>query len=158
MWPSAVKTIFPYVVAGCAGCTVLTLFLMMSENLQSNNATDESSGSNQVMRIDIPRNPGRTRRVSAANANGISNAPVRPARAIPDNACRQLGATLPPDASKEKLSQMASDKNEVMDELLNQDDIPADYGAQMVAQSTPTPLRLAARHALDIFANDDNVL
>ena len=28
---------------------------------------------------------------------------------------------------------MASDKNEVMDELLNQDDIPADYGTQMVA-------------------------
>ena len=111
----------------------MTLFLMMSENLKSNNVTDESSGSNQVMRIDIPRNPGRTRRVSAANANGISNAPVRPARAIPDNACRQLGATLPSDVPKEKLSQAASDKNQVMDELLNQDDIPADYGTQMVA-------------------------
>ena len=28
---------------------------------------------------------------------------------------------------------MASDKNQVMDELLNQDQIPADYGTQMVA-------------------------
>ena len=31
------------------------------------------------------------------------------------------------------VSQLASDKNQVMDELLNQDQIPADYGTQMVA-------------------------
>ena len=31
------------------------------------------------------------------------------------------------------VSQLASDKNQVMDELLSQDQIPADYGTQMVA-------------------------
>jgi len=31
------------------------------------------------------------------------------------------------------VSRLASDKNQVMDELLNQDQIPADYGTQMVA-------------------------
>ena len=134
MWPSAVKTIFTYVVVGCAGCTALTLFLMMLEDRQSRNVAEEFSGSNQVERIAIARNPGRIQRASVVvNTNGLSNASVRPAKAIPDNACRQLVATLPPDASKENLSQMASDKNQVMDELLNQDQIPADYGTQMVA-------------------------
>jgi hypothetical protein len=33
----------------------------------------------------------------------------------------------------EDLADAASDKNQVMDELLNQDQIPADYGTQMVA-------------------------
>ena len=92
---------------------------MMLEDRQSRNVAEEFSGSNQVERIAIARNPGRIQRASVVvNTNGLSNASVRPAKAIPDNACRQLVATLPPDASKENLSQAASDKNQVMDELL----------------------------------------
>ena len=133
MRASVVKVKFAYVAVGCAGCTALTLFLMMLEDRQSRNVAEEFSGSNQVERIEIAKNPGRIQCVSAANDNGFSNAPVRSAMAIPDEACQQLGATFPPAISKEKLSQAASDKNQVMDELLNQDQIPADYGTQMVA-------------------------
>ena len=92
-----------------------------------------ASRRNVAERVHAVRNPELIRRVSSPKDNGISNASVRPAKAIPDDACRQLGATLPPGAPKEKLSQAASDKNQVMDELLNQDQIPADYGTQMVA-------------------------
>jgi hypothetical protein len=106
---------------------------MAGTSRHERNEVAMASRRNVAERVHAVRNPERIRRVSSPKDNGISNASVRPAKAIPDDACRQLGATLPPGAPKEKLSQSASDKNQVMDELLNQDQIPADYGTQMVA-------------------------
>ena len=73
------------------------------------------------MRMDVTKN--------GASNNGS----IRAGKAISDDASRELAATLPNKAPMEDLAQAASDKNQVMDELLNQDQIPADYGEQMVA-------------------------
>ena len=62
-----------------------------------------------------------------------NNIAVRSGKVIPNDTCRQLKAVQPSGTPIEKLAQAASDKNQVMDELLNQDQIPADYGTQMVA-------------------------
>ena len=62
-----------------------------------------------------------------------SSACPRTGTAIPDSACQQLAATPSSGSSARELSQMASDKNQVMDELLNQDNIPTDYWTRMVA-------------------------
>ncbi len=59
--------------------------------------------------------------------------PPRTGTTIPDGACQQLAAMPPSGLSAMELARAASEKNQTMDELLNQDQIPADYGAQMVA-------------------------
>ena len=73
--------------------------------------------------------------IKEAKEVAVSHASVCPqtGTAIPDSACQQLAAMPSSGTSARELSQAASDKNQVMDELLNQDDIPADYGTQMVA-------------------------
>lgn len=55
------------------------------------------------------------------------------APAVPDEAVESLTAKLTESMLPSERAQMASDKNQVMDELLNQPEIPADYGMQMVA-------------------------
>ena len=127
------RKLFIYVVAVFVVSVTTTLLFMAGTSRHERNEVAMASRRNVAERVHAVRNPERIRRVSSPKDNGISNASVRPAKAIPDDACRQLGATLPPGAPKEKLSQAASDKNQVMDELLNQDQIPADYGTQMVA-------------------------
>jgi len=72
-------------------------------------------------------------RMDVAKNGASNNGSIRTGKAISDDASRELAATLPNKAPMEDLAQTASDKNQVMDELLNQDQIPADYGTQMVA-------------------------
>jgi len=79
------------------------------------------------------RNRERIMRMDVAKNGASNNGSIRTGKAISDDASRELAATLPNKAPMEDLAQTASDKNQVMDELLNQDQIPADYGTQMVA-------------------------
>ena len=55
------------------------------------------------------------------------------APAVPDEAVENISAKITKSMLPSERAQMASDKNQVMDELLNQPEIPADYGMQMVA-------------------------
>ena len=55
------------------------------------------------------------------------------APAVPDDAVESLTGKITKSMLPSERAQMASDKNQVMDELLNQPEIPADYGMQMVA-------------------------
>ena len=73
------------------------------------------------MRMDVTKN--------GASNNGS----IRAGKAIPDDSSCQLKAIQPSGTSVQKMAEAASDKNQVMDELLNLDQIPADYGTQMVA-------------------------
>ena len=128
------KAIFPYasIIIGCVGCVALVLFLMIMGDRKTGSMVDETSGSNQVVRIEIFRTLGRTMQVGEAKNGGSAHASVHLRTAMSDSACQQLAAIPPSGSSARDLSQMASDKNQVMDELLNLDNIPADYGTQMV--------------------------
>ena len=53
--------------------------------------------------------------------------------AMPESKVDNLSGLMPSHMAPSKRAQMASDKNQLMDEMLNQPVIPADYGAQMVA-------------------------
>ena len=55
------------------------------------------------------------------------------APAVPDDAVEDLSVKITESMLSSERAQMASDKNQVMDELLNRPEIPADYGMQMVA-------------------------
>ena len=72
-------------------------------------------------------------RMDVAKNRASNNVSFRSGKAIPGDTCRRLKTIQPSGTPMEKLAQAASDKNQVMDELLNQDQIPADYGTQMVA-------------------------
>ena len=71
--------------------------------------------------------------MDVAKNRASNNVSFRSGKAIPGDTCRRLKTIQPSGTPMEKLAQAASDKNQVMDELLNQDQIPADYGTQMVA-------------------------
>ena len=83
--------------------------------------------------IDTTRSRGRIMRIDVAKNRASNNVSFRSGKAIPDDSSRQLKTIQPSGTSVQELAQAASDKNQVMDELLNQDQIPADYGTQMVA-------------------------
>ncbi len=72
-------------------------------------------------------------RIDVAKNRASNNVSFRSGKAIPDDSSRQLKTIQPRGTSAQELAEAASDKNQVMDELLNQDQIPADYGTQMVA-------------------------
>ena len=65
--------------------------------------------------------------------NANNNFSVRSGKAIPGDTCRRLKTIQPSGTPMEKLAQAASDKNQLMDELLNQPDVPSDYGETMVS-------------------------
>jgi len=88
---------------------------------------------NDAGQIDAPRNRERIMRMDVAKNRASNNVSIRADKAIPDDLSRQLKTIQPSGTSVQELAQAASDKNQVMDELLNQDQIPADYGTQMVA-------------------------
>ena len=88
---------------------------------------------NDAGQIDAPRNRERIMRMDVAKNRASNNVSFRSGKAIPDDSSRQLKTIQPSGTSVQELAQAASDKNQVMDELLNQDQIPADYGTQMVA-------------------------
>ena len=72
-------------------------------------------------------------RMDVAKNRASNNVSFRSGKAIPSDTCRQFKEIQPSGTSVQKMAQTASDKNQVMDELLNQDQIPDDYGTQMVA-------------------------
>ena len=88
---------------------------------------------NGAERVDTTSSRGRIMRMDTTGDNANNNFSVRSGKAIPGDTCRRLKAIQPSGIPMEKLAQTASDKNQVMDELLNQDQIPADYGTQMAA-------------------------
>ena len=78
----------------------------------------------------LPRRP----LASVAPAKRISIGTVATVSAgVPEMEGKSLSEKIPAERSASERAQMASDKNQLMDELLNQPDIPADYGMQMVA-------------------------
>ena len=83
--------------------------------------------------METPRNREQIMRMDVAKNRASNNVPVRSGKEIPDDSSRQLKAIQPSGTSVQKMAQAASDKNQVMDELLDQEQIPADYGTQMVA-------------------------
>ena len=89
--------------------------------------------SNAVERVDKLRKQRRAKHIGMATDYGRNNNVARSRDTIPDDSCQRLGVVLPNGTSVQELAQAASDKNQVMDELLNLDQIPADYGTQMVA-------------------------
>ncbi len=65
------------------------------------------------------------RTIGGGGAYSAADAPVE--------GFQRLSEKVPAKMSAAERAQMASDKNQVMDELLNQPVIPGDYGAQMIA-------------------------
>ena len=88
---------------------------------------------NDAGQIDAPRNRERIMRMDVAKNRASNNVSFRSGKAIPDDSSRKLKTIQPSGTLVQELALAASDKNQVMDELLNQDQIPADYGTQMVA-------------------------
>ena len=88
---------------------------------------------NDAGQIDAPRNRERIMRMDTTKDNANNNFSVRSGKAIPGDTCRRLKTIQPSGTPMEKLAQAASDKNQLMDELLNQPDVPSDYGETMVS-------------------------
>ena len=87
---------------------------------------------NDAGQIDAPRNRERIMRMDVAKNRASNNVSFLSGKAIPDDSSRKLKTIQPSGTLVQELALAASDKNQVMDELLNQDQIPADYGTQMV--------------------------
>jgi len=82
--------------------------------------------------METSRNRERIMRMEVAMNSVSNNVSIRAVKAIPDDLSRQLQTIQPSGTLVQKTAEAASDKNQVMDELQNQDQIPADYGAKMV--------------------------
>ena len=72
-------------------------------------------------------------RMDVAKNRASNNVSFRSGKAIPDDSSRKLKTIQPSGTLVQELALAASDKNQVMDELLNQPDIPSDYGETMVS-------------------------
>ena len=83
--------------------------------------------------METPRNRERIMRMDVAKNRASNNVSFRSGKAIPDDSSRKLKTIQPSGTLVQELAQAASDKNQVMDELLNQPDIPSDYGETMVS-------------------------
>ena len=88
---------------------------------------------NDAGQIDAPRNRERIMRMDVAKNRASNNVSFRSGKAIPDDSSRKLKTIQPSGTLVQELALAASDKNQVMDELLNQPDIPSDYGETMVS-------------------------
>ena len=55
------------------------------------------------------------------------------ASCVPDVDAQRLSAKIPSGVSSSEHAKMAADRSQLMDDLLNRSDIPADYGEQMVS-------------------------
>jgi hypothetical protein len=93
----------------------------------------EALDCNTAGKVNVADVHGRSMRIEERKGGGGFRVLPTAGKAISDDASRKLAATQPNEAPMEDLADAASDKNQVMDELLNQDQIPADYGTQMVA-------------------------
>ena len=71
-------------------------------------------------------------RMDVAKNRASNNVSFRSGKAIPDDSSRKLKTIQPSGTLVQKLALAASDKNQVMDELLNQPDVPSD-GETMVS-------------------------
>ena len=87
---------------------------------------------NDAGQIDAPRNRERIMRMDVAKNRASNNVSFRSGKAIPDDSSRKLKTIQPSGTLVQKLALAASDKNQVMDELLNQPDVPSD-GETMVS-------------------------
>ena len=88
---------------------------------------------NGAGQMETPRNRERIMRIDVAKNRASNNVSFRSGKAIPDDSSRQLKTIQPSGTLVQELALAASDKNQVMDELLNQPDIPSDYGETMVS-------------------------
>ena len=52
---------------------------------------------------------------------------------VPDEDAQRLSSRIPSGMSSSERAKMAADRSQLMDDLLNRSDIPADYGEQMVS-------------------------
>lgn len=75
--------------------------------------------------------PVRNNPQSGTSGNGAHVQPC--GKSVSVEAAEKLFADIGREATKEQRGAAASDKNQLMDELLNQPTIPADYGATMIA-------------------------
>ena len=138
----------PRAVLKVVGCVILAQTLVSfalresSAKLGRSELESESVGhsvdsacvkGNGTGQMETPRNRERIMRMDVAKNRASNNVSFRSGKAIPGDTCRRLKTIQPSGTPMEKLAQAASDKNQVMDELLNQDQIPDDYGTQMVA-------------------------
>ena len=138
----------PRAVLMVVGCVILAQTLVSfalresSAKLGRSELESESVGhsvdsacvkGNGTGQMETPRNRERIMRIDVAKNRASNNVSFRSGKAIPDDSSRQLKTIQPSGTSVQELAQAASDKNQVMDELLNLDQIPADYGTQMVA-------------------------
>jgi len=182
----------------CFGTAVILIITVDVPKTPKGEASSSSTGTRSSQkddRIEVAGTHVRTIRVDTAKNRG-ERASICSDAVVSEASFQRLGATQPRGTSVQKMAEAASDKNQVMAELLNQDQIPTDYGTQMVAlfrdkgqdvltrdfavqhiglyaqamqrrvtaaratlsalaatPATPTPLRLAARHALGSFTN-----
>ena len=88
---------------------------------------------NDAGQIDAPRNRERIMRMDVAKNRASNNVSFLSGKAIPDDSSRKLKTIQPSGTLVQELAQAASDKNQLMDELLNQPDVPSDYGETMVS-------------------------
>lgn len=96
-------------------------------------------GERPVPEKDVPRPPKKIAAFgNKANAHGdgrcLGTTQVPPrSESVPVEAEEALSAEIGGFASREERGEAASEKNQLMDALLNQPTIPADYGATMIA-------------------------
>ena len=138
----------PRAVLMVVGCVILAQTLVSfalresSAKLGRSELESESVGhsvdsacvkGNGTGQMETPRNRERIMRIDVAKNRASNNVSFRSGKAIPDDSSRKLKTIQPSGTLVQELALAASDKNQVMDELLNQPDIPSDYGETMVS-------------------------
>jgi len=117
---------------GTAVILIMTVDVPKTPKGEASSSSTGTRSSQKEDRIEVAGSYGRTMRVDTAKNKG-KRASICSDAVVSEASFQRLGATQPSGTSVQELAQAASDKNQVMDELLNQDQIPTDYGTQMVA-------------------------
>ena len=138
----------PRAVLMVVGCVILTQTFVslalressakLGRSESGSESAHHSAGSarvrgNDAGQIDAPRNRERIMRMDVAKNRASNNVSFLSGKAIPDDSSRKLKTIQPSGTLVQELALAASDKNQVMDELLNQPDISSDYGETMVS-------------------------
>ena len=131
----------PWVLGGCVAVVVMAvavacIIIGTDEKYNVRNRSRCVSYTNNVKPNGEEVRRTASRRVQVRHDDTVQTRAWKEANGFADvsaESFQRLSEKVTLEMSEAERAQMASDKNQVMDELLNRPEIPADYGMQMVA-------------------------
>lgn len=119
-------------IFGCAG----VLVLMARKNVNSGRTSLRDSYDNEKYKISEAGSESEISSVSrVVNGRGFEPVRLSPVPMLEESRAELRKSAPSGNDREQEARRLASEKNQVMDELLARPDIPSDYGAEMVALS-----------------------